>query len=95
MTYLIPDRKAVAQLKYQLRRFEKQCADLPAFTRLRVQQTMQGLRDLLVAVEDEHPPLPTGNRCTDNNLDHRWQKSFYSDRVYCTKCGDPHPENQP
>jgi hypothetical protein len=99
MTYLIPDRKAVAQLKYQLRRFEKQCSELPASTRLRVQQTMLGLRQLLQAVEEEQYPKQdpdyVGWGCRGLGLDHRWQKSEFSDKVFCTKCGEPddEPEN--
>lgn len=98
MTFLIPDRKAVAQLKYQLRRFEKQCADLPAETRLRVQQTMLGLRQLLQAVEEEQypgqfkDPDHVGHGCRGLGLDHRWQKSEFSERYYCHKCGEQKPE---
>lgn len=127
MTFLIPDRKAVAQLKYQLRRFEKQCAQLPESTRLRIQQEMQGLRSLLGEREPgrcadhgeqcnyEVPPYGTKLRCVtcgsgapadtpeqDSDyvgwgcrglgLDHRWQKSEFSDKVFCTKCGEQKPE---
>ena len=43
---------AVAQIKYQLRRFEKQCAELPESTRVQVARAMQPLRDLLQAIDE-------------------------------------------
>lgn len=100
MTFLIPDRKAVGQIKYQLRRFEKQCAELPESTRLRIQQEMQGLRQLLVACEEEQYPGRfddtdyVGHGCRGLDLDHRWQKSEFSDKVFCTKCGEQKQEGE-
>lgn len=52
MSFLIPDRSAVAQIKYQLRRFEKQCAELPESTRAQLARAMQPLRDLLQAIDE-------------------------------------------
>lgn len=82
MTFLIPDRSAVAQLKYQLRRFEKQCAELPESTRLRIQQEMQGLRDLL----GEHEP----DRCTDYG-GHCSYGLVTDAQRRCSICGAPAP----
>lgn len=88
MNWLIPNRQHVAQLKYQLRKFEKQCADLPAETRRRVHQVVRDMNELLAAVDEEaDEPVLTGNRCEDNGLDHRWSLSWYSARIFCTKCG--------
>ena len=84
MTYLIPDRKAVGQLNYQLRRFEKQCAELPAETRLRVQQEMQGLRRLLGELEPE--------RCSDWGGHCRFQRMPFSRKNLCITCHTPAPE---
>ena len=56
MTYLIPDRSAVAQAKYQLRRFRKQCAELPESTQNRIAEAMMPLAELLAAVEEEDTP---------------------------------------
>ncbi|MNE08263.1 hypothetical protein D3C80_1009090 [compost metagenome] len=47
MSYVIPDRMEVARLKYQLRRFRKACAELPADTQARVEMEMYGLLQLL------------------------------------------------
>lgn len=95
MTWLIPNRQHVAQLKYQLRKFEKQCADLPAETRARISSEMQGLSRLLAAVDEEaDAPEAAGNRCEDNGLDHRWSPSWYSHRVFCTKCGKERLEGE-
>lgn len=88
MNWLIPNRQHVAQLKYQLRKFEKQCADLPAETRARISSEMQGLTRLLAAVDEEaDEPVLTSNRCEDNGLDHRWRQSELSVKLFCTKCG--------
>lgn len=84
MTYLIPDRKAVGQLNYQLRRFEKQCAELPAETRLRVQQEMQGLRRLLGELEPE--------RCSDWGGHCHFQRMPFSRKNLCITCHAPAPE---
>lgn len=83
MTFLIPDRNAVAQLKYQLRRFEKQCAELPESTQLRIQQEMQGLRSLL----GEHEP----DRCTDYGGHCHYGRPLCSTKLCCLKCGAPAP----
>lgn len=83
MTFLIPDRNAVAQLKYQLRRFEKQCAELPAETRLRVQQEMQPLRKLLLAGEPE--------RCTDHGEQCNYEVPPCGTKLRCVNCGATAP----
>lgn len=83
MTFLIPDRKAVAQLKYQLRRFEKQCAELPESTRLRIHQEMQGLRSLL----GEHEP----DRCSEYGGTCKYDRVPYQVDLYCVHCGSPAP----
>ena len=53
MNFLLPDRNAVAQIKYQLRRFERQCAELPESTRAQLHAAMEPLRFLLQAVDEE------------------------------------------
>lgn len=53
MTYKIPDRKAVAQIVYQLRRFERQCSELPERTQAEVRAAIINLRSLLDAAEEE------------------------------------------
>lgn len=52
MSFLIPDRNAVAQIKYQLRRFEKQCAGLPESTQAQLRRAMEPLRHLLQAYDE-------------------------------------------
>lgn len=95
MNWLIPNRQHAAQLKYQLRRFEKQCAELPAETRRRIHQVVRDMNELLAAVDEEaDEPVLTGNRCEDNGLDHRWSPSWYSARVFCTKCGKERLEGE-
>lgn len=56
MTYVIPDRQAVAQMKYQLRRFRKQCADLPESTQILIAEAMVPLAELLAAIDEEDTP---------------------------------------
>lgn len=56
MEYVIPDRHAVAQIKYQLRRFEKQCAGLPTETFLLLQEAMLPLRQVLSAIREDDEP---------------------------------------
>lgn len=83
MTFLIPDRSAVAQLKYQLKRFEKQCAELPVETQLRLQREMHGLRNLL----GEHLP----DRCSDYGGTCKYERVPYRVDLYCAHCGSPAP----
>lgn len=90
MGYVIPDRQEAARLRYQLRRFEKQCSDLPVDTRNAIQAAMGPLRELLAAgieVDALEDQPGTGNRCDDYGLDRRYAQSELSERYYCTKCG--------
>lgn len=46
-----------------------------------------------VVGEYEHLPIaPKSWGCRGLNLEHRWQTSEFSDRKFCTKCGEPQPE---
>lgn len=83
MTYLIPDRKAVSQIKYQLRRFEKQCAELPAETRQLIQQELYGVRALLAE--------RVADRCTDYGGTCQFDRVPYRIGLYCSLCGAPAP----
>ena len=83
MTFLIPDRKAVAQLKYQLRRFEKQCAELPAETRRRVHQVVRDMNELLGE--------PAPDRCSDYGGQCNYEVPPYGTKLRCVTCGSGAP----
>ena len=83
MTFLIPDRKSVGQIRYQLKRFESQCLNLPVETQLRIQREMHGLRKLL----DEHLP----DRCSEYGGICKYERVPYQVDLYCVHCGSPAP----
>lgn len=59
--YRIPDRKAVGQLNYQLRRFERQISDLPQERREPVNKAIERLRRAMNSAldfQDDGTPIP-------------------------------------
>lgn len=87
MNWLIPNRQHVAQLKYQLRKFEGQCAGLPETTRARISSELQGLRRLLMA--------HTKDNCEDVGQNHSFERPPFSLARYCVACDMMHPDDVP
>lgn len=85
MNWLIPNRQHVAQLKYQLRKFEKQCADLPAETRRRVHQVVRDMDELLSST--------TADDCSSLGGHHSFDRPPYSKQRRCTRCDVIHPDD--
>lgn len=85
MNWLIPNRQHVAQLKYQLRKFENQCADLPASAQLQIHQSMQALRSLLSST--------TADDCSSLGGHHSFDRPPYSKQRRCTRCDVIHPDD--
>ena len=85
MTWLIPNRQHVAQIKYQLRKFEEQCADLPASARQQIHQAMQPLRSVLSAATEDD--------CASIGGHHTFDRPPYSKQRRCTRCDIVHPDD--
>ena len=87
MNWLIPNRQHVAQLKYQLRKFEEQCAELPAETRRRIHQVVRDMNELLGE--------PAPDCCTDYGGQCNYERPPFSLARYCVACGMMHPDDVP
>lgn len=40
-----------------------------------------------MAIDDAEQPVEQGDGCRGLGVDHRWGKSEFSDKIFCSKCG--------